>query len=140
MKTEEERNLIEKAFQAREEAYVPYSHFRVGAALETETGEIFLGCNIENASYGATNCAERTAFFKAVSEGYRKFRKIAIVGGLIGKEETEYCAPCGICRQVMAEFTDIHAFQVILAKSPDDYHVYKLEELLPHAFLPSALN
>ena len=140
MKTEEERNLIEKAFQAREQAYVPYSHFRVGAALETETGEIFLGCNIENASYGATNCAERTAFFKAVSEGYRKFRKIAIVGGLIGKEETEYCAPCGICRQVMAEFTDIHAFQVILAKSPDDYHVYKLEELLPHAFLPSALN
>ena len=140
MKTEEERNLIEKAFQAREQAYVHYSHFRVGAALETETGEIFLGCNIENASYGATNCAERTAFFKAVSEGYRKFRKIAIVGGLIGKEETEYCAPCGICRQVMAEFTDIHAFQVILAKSPDDYHVYKLEELLPHAFLPSALN
>ena len=140
MKTEEERNLIEKAFQAREQAYVPYSHFRVGAALETETGEIFLGCNIENASYGATNCAERTAFFKAVSEGYRKFRKIAIVGGLIGKEETEYCAPCGICRQVMAEFTDIHAFQVILAKSPDDYHVYKLEELLPHAFLPSALE
>lgn len=140
MKTEEDRNLIEKAFQAREQAYVPYSHFRVGAALETETGEIFLGCNIENASYGATNCAERTAFFKAVSEGYRKFRKIAIVGGLIGKEETEYCAPCGICRQVMAEFTDIHAFQVILAKSPDDYHIYKLEELLPHAFLPSALE
>lgn len=140
MKTEEDRNLIEKAFQAREQAYVPYSHFRVGAALETETGEIFLGCNIENASYGATNCAERTAFFKAVSEGYRKFRKIAIVGGLTGKEETEYCAPCGICRQVMAEFTDIHAFQVILAKSPDDYHIYKLEELLPHAFLPSALE
>ena len=140
MKTEEDRNLIEKAFQAREQAYVPYSHFRVGAALETETGEIFLGCNIENASYGATNCAERTAFFKAVSEGYRKFRKIAIVGGLIGKEETEYCAPCGICRQVMAEFTDNHAFQVILAKSPDDYHIYKLEELLPHAFLPSALE
>ena len=140
MKMEEDRNLIEKAFQAREQAYVPYSHFRVGAALETETGEIFLGCNIENASYGATNCAERTAFFKAVSEGYRKFRKIAIVGGLIGKEETEYCAPCGICRQVMAEFTDIHAFQVILAKSPDDYHIYKLEELLPHAFLPSALE
>ena len=139
MKTEEDRNLIEKAFQAREQAYVPYSHFRVGAALETETGEIFLGCNIENASYGATNCAERTAFFKAVSEGYRKFRKIAI-GGLTGKEETEYCAPCGICRQVMAEFTDIHAFQVILAKSPDDYHIYKLEELLPHAFLPSALE
>ena len=140
MKMEEDRHLIEKAFQAREQAYVPYSHFRVGAALETETGEIFLGCNIENASYGATNCAERTAFFKAVSEGYRKFRKIAIVGGLTGKEETEYCAPCGICRQVMAEFTDIHAFQVILAKSPDDYHIYKLEELLPHAFLPSALE
>ena len=77
---------------------------------------------------------------KAVSEGCRKFRRIAIVGGLIGKEETEYCAPCGICRQVMAEFTDIHDFQVILAKSTDDYHVYSLEELLPHAFLPSALD
>lgn len=139
-KEAEERHLIEKAFEARERAYVPYSHFRVGAALESETGEIFLGCNIENASYGATNCAERTAFFKAVSEGYKKFRRIAIVGGLIGKEETEYCAPCGICRQVMAEFTDIHDFQVILAKSIDDYYVYSLEELLPHAFLPSALD
>lgn len=139
-KEAEERHLIEKAFEARERAYVPYSHFRVGAALESETGEIFLGCNIENASYGATNCAERTAFFKAVSEGYKKFRRIAIVGGLIGKEETEYCAPCGICRQVMAEFTDIHDFQVILAKSTDDYQVYSLEELLPHAFLPSALE
>ena len=150
-KEAEERYLIEKAFEARERAYVPYSHFRVGAALESETGEVFLGCNIENASYGATNCAERTAFFKAVSEGCKKFRRIAIVGckkfrriaivgGLIGKEETEYCAPCGICRQVMAEFTDIHDFQVILAKSTDDYHVYSLEELLPHAFLPSALD
>ena len=139
-KEAEERHLIEKAFEARERAYVPYSHFRVGAALESETGEIFLGCNIENASYGATNCAERTAFFKAVSEGCKKFRRIAIVGGLIGKEETEYCAPCGICRQVMAEFTDIHDFQVILAKSTDDSHVYSLEELLPHAFLPSALD
>lgn len=139
-KEAEERYLIEKAFEARERAYVPYSHFRVGAALESETGEVFLGCNIENASYGATNCAERTAFFKAVSEGCKKFRRIAIVGGLIGKEETEYCAPCGICRQVMAEFTDIHDFQVILAKSIDDYHVYSLEELLPHAFLPSALD
>ena len=84
-KEAEERHLIEKAFEARERAYVPYSHFRVGAALESETGEIFLGCNIENASYGATNCAERTAFFKAVSEGYKKFRRIAIVGGLIVK-------------------------------------------------------
>ena len=138
-KEAEEQGLIEKALEARRKAYVPYSHFHVGAALETETGEVFLGCNVENASYGAANCAERTAFFKAVSEGHRKFRRIAIVGGFLDSIE-DYCMPCGICRQVMAEFTDIHDFQVILAKSTDDYHVYSLEELLPHAFLPSALD
>ena len=135
----EEKGLIEKALEARRKAYVPYSHFHVGAALETDTGEVFLGCNVENASYGAANCAERTAFFKAVSEGHRKFRRIAIVGGFLDSIE-DYCMPCGICRQVMAEFGDLHEFQVILAKSSEDYQVYRLEELLPHAFLPSALE
>lgn len=138
-KEAEEKGLIEKALEARRKAYVPYSHFHVGAALETETGEVFLGCNVENASYGAANCAERTAFFKAVSEGHRKFRRIAIVGGFLDSIE-DYCMPCGICRQVMAEFGDLHEFQVILAKSSEDYQVYRLEELLPHAFLPSALE
>ena len=138
-KEAEEKDLIEKALEARRKAYVPYSHFHVGAALETETGEVFLGCNVENASYGAANCAERTAFFKAVSEGHRKFRRIAIVGGFLDSIE-DYCMPCGICRQVMAEFGDLHEFQVILAKSSEDYQVYRLEELLPHAFLPSALE
>ena len=138
-KEAEEKGLIEKALEARRKAYVPYSHFHVGAALETETGEVFLGCNVENASYGAANCAERTAFFKAVSEGHRKFRRIAIVGGFLDGIE-DYCMPCGICRQVMAEFGDLHEFQVILAKSSEDYQVYRLEELLPHAFLPSALE
>ena len=138
-KEAEEQGLIEKALEARRKAYVPYSHFHVGAALETETGEVFLGCNVENASYGAANCAERTAFFKAVSEGHRKFRRIAIVGGFLDNIE-DYCMPCGICRQVMAEFGDLHEFQVILAKSSEDYQVYLLEELLPHAFLPSALE
>ena len=138
-KEAEAKGLIEKALEARRKAYVPYSHFHVGAALETETGEVFLGCNVENASYGAANCAERTAFFKAVSEGHRKFRRIAIVGGFLDGIE-DYCMPCGICRQVMAEFGDLHEFQVILAKSSEDYQVYRLEELLPHAFLPSALE
>jgi cytidine deaminase len=138
-KEAEAKGLIEKALEARRKAYVPYSHFHVGAALETETGEVFLGCNVENASYGAANCAERTAFFKAVSEGHRKFRRIAIVGGFLDSIE-DYCMPCGICRQVMAEFGDLHEFQVILAKSSEDYQVYRLEELLPHAFLPSALE
>lgn len=138
-KEAEEKGLIEKALEARRKAYVPYSHFHVGAALETETGEVFLGCNVENASYGAANCAERTAFFKAVSEGHRKFRRIAIVGGFLDGIE-DYCMPCGICRQVMAEFGDLYEFQVILAKSSEDYQVYRLEELLPHAFLPSALE
>ena len=138
-KEAEEKGLIEKALEARRKAYVPYSHFHVGAALETETGEVFPGCNVENASYGAANCAERTAFFKAVSEGHRKFRRIAIVGGFLDSIE-DYCMPCGICRQVMAEFGDLYEFQVILAKSSEDYQVYRLEELLPHAFLPSALE
>ena len=132
--------LIRKALQARRKAYSPYSHFQVGVALETDSGEVFLGCNVENASYGASNCGERTAVFKAVSEGYKHFRRIAIVGGMKDSEELPYCMPCGICRQVMAEFVDLQSFQVILAKNEEEYKIYTLAELLPHAFLPEALE
>ena len=134
------KDLIQKAFQARRRAYTPYSHFQVGVALETESGEVYLGCNVENASYGASNCGERTAVFKAVSEGHKHFRRIAIVGGPKDSENLSYCTPCGICRQVMAEFVDLHSFQVILAKNEEEYKIFKLIDLLPHAFLPEALE
>ena len=107
--------LIHKAIAAREFAYAPYSNFCVGAALLTKSGKIYTGCNVENAGYSATNCAERTAFFKAVSEGEREFAAIAIVGGPRGPL-TEYCSPCGVCRQVMAEFCDPDEFLVIHGK------------------------
>lgn len=103
-------------------------------------GEIFEGCNIENAAYGATNCAERTAFFKAVSEGKREFKSIAIVGKPESAEEFEYCAPCGICRQVMSEFCDTQNFEIILPRSENDYRVYKLEQLLPLSFTAKNLE
>ncbi|MCD7744412.1 MAG: cytidine deaminase [Lachnospiraceae bacterium] len=138
----QDRELIEQAYRARQRAYVPYSHFSVGAALETEDGEIFLGCNIENASYTPTVCAERTAFFKAISEGRRQFRQIAIVGGYAGETENtteNFCPPCGVCRQVMAEFCDPETFRVVLAKSPEEYRVYTLNELLPLNFGPKDL-
>ena len=121
--------LISEAYKAKEYSYAPYSNFHVGAALCTDSGRIYCGCNIENAAYSPTNCAERTAFFKAVSEGERKFRGIAIVG-----DKEEYLAPCGVCRQVMMEFCNPKEFQVILAKNPTDYKVYTLEELFPGAF------
>lgn len=121
--------LISEAYKAKEYSYAPYSNFHVGAALCTDYGRIYRGCNIENAAYSPTNCAERTAFFKAVSEGERKFRGIAIVG-----DKEEYLAPCGVCRQVMMEFCNPKEFQVILAKNPTDYKVYTLEELFPGAF------
>ena len=121
--------LISEAYKAKEYSYAPYSNFHVGAALCTDSGRIYRGCNIENAAYSPTNCAERTAFFKAVSEGERKFRGIAIVG-----DKEEYLAPCGVCRQVMLEFCNPKEFQVILAKNPTDYTVYTLEELFPGAF------
>ncbi|MCC8066937.1 MAG: cytidine deaminase [Clostridiales bacterium] len=140
--------LIRLAYQARERAYVPYSHFAVGAALEAEDGRVFLGCNIENAAYTPTNCAERTAFFKAVSEGYRSFRQIAIVGGSVKNSSGEaayaeaggdYCPPCGVCRQVMMEFCDPETFRILLAKSPREYLSYTLKELLPLGFGPKDL-
>ena len=127
------QNLVSMALQARANAYVPYSKYAVGAALLTEGGEIYLGCNIENASYGATNCAERTAFFKAVSEGKRSFRGIAIAGGIAGENPVDYAYPCGVCRQVMKEFCS-EAFQIIVVKSSVDYRIFTLAELLPYGF------
>lgn len=125
--------LVQAALDARNNAYVPYSHYAVGAALLTEDGEIFPGCNVENASYGATNCAERTAFFRAVSQGKRKFRAIAIAGGMEGEKPVEYAYPCGICRQVMREFCK-DDFIIIAAKSAEDFQEYHLEEILPFGF------
>ena len=124
--------LIEEAMKAREMAYAPYSEFRVGAALLDGDGTIYSGCNIENASYGACNCAERIAIFKAVSEGAGDFRAIAIVGGK-DKNVTEFCPPCGICRQVMSEFCDADTFKVILFDGIET-RSYLLGDLLPHAF------
>lgn len=132
------KELIQFAYEAQSRSYSPYSGFATGAALEADNGRIFLGCNIENAAYSPTNCAERTAFFKAVSEGVRTFSRIAIVGNYPGREG-DYCAPCGVCRQVMAEFCDPETFQVILARSPEEYRVYLLKNLLPVGFGPSNL-
>ncbi len=131
--------LVEKAFEARNYAYAPYSKFKVGAALLCADGTIYKGCNVENASYPATNCAERTAIFHAVSEGRTDFEAIAIVGGRADVQEVPFCAPCGVCRQVMREFCDPKNFEIILAKSSSDYKVYTLEELLPMSFGPENL-
>ena len=130
MKTYED--LISQALKMLDFCYVPYSHFHVGAALLAKNGTVYTGCNIENSSFGATNCAERTAIFKAVSEGVKDFEAIAVVGGLNGKIE-DFCTPCGICRQVMREFCN-QDFKIILAKSPSDYKVYTLADLLPESF------
>ena len=127
--------LIDTAIEQLKFSYTPYSNFKVGAALLAKNGEIFTGCNIENASYTPTNCAERTAFFKAVSEGVREFRAICIVGGKDGKL-TEYTAPCGVCRQVMMEFCDPKTFQIILSVDKERYEIYTLEELMPLGFGP----
>jgi cytidine deaminase len=126
------KDLVKAAFAAMDNAYSPYSHCKVGAALLTREGKVYLGCNVENASYGATNCAERTAFFKAISEGEREFSKIAIVGGFEG-DVTDMFMPCGVCRQVMAEFCD-KDFEVLVACGQEDFKVFKLSELLPHSF------
>lgn len=123
MKAEE---LVRLAGKVKEKAYVPYSRFHVGAVLVTENGDIYEGCNIENASYSLTNCAERSAFFKAISEGERSFRAIAIVG------DKNPCYPCGACRQVMAEFCD-KDFKIILS-GDDGVKAFKLSELLPYSF------
>ena len=127
--------LIDTAIEQLKFSYTPYSNVKVGAALLTKSGKIYTGCNIENASYTPTNCAERTAFFKAVSEGVRDFQAICIVGGKDGKL-TEYTAPCGVCRQVMMEFCNPKTFQIILAVDKERYEIYTLEELMPLGFGP----
>ncbi len=127
--------LIDTAIEQLKFSYTPYSNFKVGAALLTKSGKIYTGCNIENASYTPTNCAERTAFFKAISEGVRDFQAICIVGGKNGKL-TEYTAPCGVCRQVMMEFCNPKTFQIILAVDKERYEIYTLEELMPLGFGP----
>ena len=133
--------LIRAAFAAREYAYVPYSRFAVGAALREQGGQgrVFTGCNIENASYTPTNCAERTALFKAVSEGARQFDAIAIVGSKLGERNTLVTGPCGVCRQALYEFGG-PALVVIMAKSEDDYIETTLGELLPYGFGPQNLD
>lgn len=130
--------LIEEAMQARKKSYAPYSNFQVGAALLSKKGKVYTGCNIENAAYTPTNCAERTAIFKAVSEGEKDFAKIAIVGGTEGKK-LDYCPPCGVCRQVMREFTVPEEFVIVLARSEKEYKEYTLAELFPEGFGPENL-
>ena len=125
--------LVNKAIEAREKSYSPYSGFCVGAALETEEGEVYLGCNIENAAFGPSVCAERTAFFKAVSEGRGDFKQIAIVGAPRGEEIHSFCSPCGVCRQVMSEFCRKDKFQIHLYNG-EEIRTFLLEELLPYAF------
>ena len=133
-----DQELIRRALLARERAYTPYSHFQVGAALLTRTGTVYPGCNIENAAYTPTNCAERTAVFSAVAQGERDFAAIAIVGGPQGGV-LDYTAPCGVCRQVMMEFCDPDTFRILVARSPEDYRVFTLRELMPQSFGPADL-
>lgn len=144
--------LVKMALEAREMAYTPYSHHKVGAALLCKDGTVFKGCNVENAGYTPTNCAERTAVFKAVSEGYTEFEAIAVVGGMDNLTELPLCAPCGVCRQVLNEFADPKTFKILLAsvKNIDNLHEISeldmqitektLEEILPYGFGPKNLN
>lgn len=135
----QKETLIAKALDARTFSYSPYSHYQVGAALLCEDGNVYTGCNIENAGYGPTNCAERTAIFKAVSEGKRNFAAIAIAGGREGEVIEDYAYPCGVCRQVMAEFCN-GDFKIIVVKSESEYMEHTLEELLPNRFGPANLQ
>lgn len=136
------KKLISMAVEARSNAYAPYSEYLVGAALLCDDGSIYTGCNVENASYGATNCAERTAVFKAVSEGRRKFTAIAIAGGKKtgADDDMDYAFPCGICRQVLREFSDPEKMIVLVCKSTEDYKEMTLEQLLPESFGPANLQ
>ena len=136
----EKQELIREAIAARKRSYSPYSHFQVGAALQGRSGKVYTGCNIENAAYTPTNCAERTAFFKAISEGEKEFEMIAIVGGPAKSARTDYCPPCGVCRQVMAEFCDPKAFRVLMARTETDYRECSLEEVLPFGFTKEELQ
>ncbi len=137
--TDHIRELIQLAIENIKYSYAPYSEFNVSAVLETVTGELYTGVNIENAAYSPTNCAERTAVFKAVSEGHRKFSRIVVLGGS-KSNIIDFVTPCGVCRQVLVEFTNPEEFEIILAKSVDEYKIMKLSELLPYSFGPSDLE
>lgn len=133
-----DRELIDLAIEARNNAYTPYSDFKVGAALLSKEGKVYKGCNIENAAYTPTNCAERTAFFKAVSEGATDFEAIAIVGGY-DKDGLKFCPPCGVCRQVMMEFCESDKFRILLLDEYDEIKSYLLKDVLPFGFGPKNL-
>lgn len=132
--------LVRAAITARENAYAPYSHFAVGAALLCADGTVYGGCNIENAACSPGNCAERTAIFRAVFDGHRDFAAIAVVGGPQGQPISELCAPCGVCRQVMREFCDPATFRILMGTSDTEYIESTLEELLPYSFGPENLG
>ena len=133
-------NLINEAIKFRKLAYTPYSHFKVGAALLTSSGKIYGGFNIENAAYSVCNCAERTAIFRAIFDGFKEFKAIAVVGGNENEDMlSEYCPPCGMCRQALREFCNPAEFKVILARSVDDFKIFSLEDLLPQSFGPNYL-
>ncbi|MGI5999565.1 MAG: cytidine deaminase [Candidatus Merdisoma sp.] len=151
----DDKTLMRTAIQAREYSYSPYSKFRVGAALLCADGSVYTGCNMENAAFTPGICAERTAIYKAVSEGKREFQAIAIVGGALGhkvnsaeggregalgQEALSVTAPCGVCRQVMREFCDPESFRIILGTGEEDLHIYLLKELLPLSFGPENLE
>ena len=135
------QELVKKAYEAQKFSYSPYSGFQVGAALLTKNGKLYTGCNIENAAFSPTNCAERTAFFKAVSEGETEFESIAIVGNKkdAAKEEWSFCTPCGVCRQVMLEFVNPEEFLIISGKG-EEIKEFTLKELLPESFSPAMVN
>ncbi len=135
------KNLVAEAINAREKAYTPYSKFKVGAALLTLDEKIYAGFNIECAAYSMCNCAERTALFRAVFDGHKKFKAIAVAGGKESEKEilTSYCPPCGMCRQAFREFCNPKDFKVIIARSTDDFKIFTLEELLPESFGPDNL-
>ena len=133
-----DRELIDLAIEARNNAYTPYSDFKVGVALLSKEGKVYKGCNIENAAYTPTNCAERTAFFKAVSEGATDFEAIAIVGGY-DKDGLKFCPPCGVCRQVMMEFCESDKFRILLLDEDDEIKSYLLKDILPFGFGPKNL-
>lgn len=131
--------LIDTALAQLDFSYAPYSGFNVGAALLAKNQAVYTGCNIENAAYTPTNCAERTAFFKAVSEGVRDFEAICIVGGK-NQKATDYTAPCGVCRQVMMEFCNPKTFKIILAIDSENYRIFTLDDMLPQGFGPANLE
>ena len=138
MKLEKARELISQALKAREHSYCPYSNFAVGAALLCDDGTVYTGCNVETAAFNGC-CAERTAIFSAVADGHRNFAAIAVAGAGKDQEPNFFCTPCGVCRQVMREFTDPGTFKIILAKSLTEYREFTLEQLLPMGFGPENL-